>query len=160
MVFWDVFVLLIAVPSVIGFVTQGNPASIVFVAGGAMMIGFMHIMVWGFAAPDKNYVELRADRIVVKLFSPLIPLSGKIPYSLIDRVEEIEKHSWWPFGFWPYTPMGGFAKHIDVRLNHGRFLFGGWGCMSPIIRVIHLDVSDAQEFLSAVEARSVPVRRL
>ncbi|MCH7511630.1 MAG: hypothetical protein IIB19_04600 [Chloroflexi bacterium] len=129
--------------------------AVLFAAVCALTIGFIHTMTRGFANPDKNFVELEHDHFRVTVYDLLHPLSHEISYALVERIDENAKYSlWWPFGFWPYSPVGR-PSHVLIRLRHIKFLSAGWGRISPWVRVVHLDVMDRQRFADTLRERVV-----
>ena len=151
--FWYGGVVLITGVGAISLAAAGNPAAIIFLGVGVLMSGFMLVMARGFANPNKNYVQLESGQFRVVIFQPLFPQSAKIPYAAVEQVEEHDRHGWWPFGYWPYTPMRPFEKHTDITLRGGRFLPLGWGRTLPWAKVIHLEVDDPPRLAADLRER-------
>ena len=148
---WDSIVILTVGVGAIGLAVQLHPGSVLLAVIGALMIGFVHREVRGLANPDRNFVQLESDHLYVEVFGPI---SAKVPYVVIERVDENAGHSrWWPLGYWPYSPFGRPENHVHVRLRRARFLNFGWGRPWPWVRVIHLDVINPERFAAVLRER-------
>jgi len=148
LVLWDILILGIAALGTIGLAIQKNPASVAFVAIGAVMIGGLHLQARGFANPQWNYVEVATDRLRVKIYGHRV---AEVPCFQVDSVQENAQHRFPQglFGFWPYYPN---RTHIDILLRKPRFLPPTWGGFVSFLRVkvIHLDVIEPEQFVTAL----------
>ena len=155
LVMWHIGVLLIAATGTIGLALQLNPASLLFLAAGILMIGFVHVMARGFQNPNWNYVELTDDSLEVRFYSLFKPLTVQIPYSAMERVEQHSRHPFPQglFGFWPFYP---WREHIDLKLRRRRFLTLVWGGALPWVKTVHLQVMEPERFAAELRERLGP----
>lgn len=152
LVVWDIGVVLIAGVGTVGLALQLNPASLLFLAVGIVMIGFMHVMARGFQNPDGNFAQLTDDLLEVRFYRLFKPLTVEIPYSTVERVEQHGRHPYWQgfLGFWPFYP---WREHIDLKLRRRRFLTLVWGGALPWVQTIHLQVMEPERFAAALRGR-------
>ncbi len=151
LVLWDVVVVLIAVVGTVGLALQLNPASLLFLAAGIVMMGFMHVMARGFQNP-RNFAQLTDDLLEVRFRRLFKPLTVVFPYSAMVRVEQHGRHPYWQgfLGFWPFFP---WREHIDLKLRRRRFLTPVWGGALPWVRTVHLQVTEPERFAAELRER-------
>ncbi|MEE8347283.1 MAG: hypothetical protein V3S20_08055 [Dehalococcoidia bacterium] len=152
LVMWHIFVLLIAGVGTIGLALQLNPAALLFVALGILMIGFMHATARGFQNPDRNFAQLTDDLLEVRFYRLFKPLTVEIPYSAVERIEQRGRHPFPQelFGFWPFYP---WREHVDLKLRQRRFLTLVWGGAFPWVKTVHLQVMEPERFAAALRER-------
>jgi hypothetical protein len=151
-VLFDAFALIMMGTGIAGIAMGRDLSYAAFLSITLLLVLFMHVMFWGLRRADRNYVELRPTEFRVVMFRLAGP-AATIPYALVDEVQGPTVHEWWPFGYWPYTPMERFGSHVDVNLRRTKLLYLGWGRMSPWVRVIHLDVTEPEKLAEALKGR-------
>lgn len=152
--FFDSAVVLLTSFGVISLALQRQPAAILFVIIGVLMISGIHLTVRAFANPDKNFVQLENDHFRVEVSQLFRPIAADILYTAVERVEDNAGHlGWWPFGYWPYSAITQPSDHVHVSLRQAKLLGFAWGRMWPWVRVIHLDVIKPEGFVAALNAR-------
>ncbi len=152
LVMWHIFVLLIAGVGTVGLALQLDPASLLFLAAGIVMMGFMHAMARGFQNPGRNFAQLTDDLLEVRFYGLFKPLTVEIPYSAVGRVEQHGRHPYWQgfLGFWPFYP---WREHVDLKLRRRRFLALVWGGALPWVKTVHLQVMEPERFAAELRER-------
>ncbi len=152
MAVWDAVIVLIVGIGTVGLALQLNPASLLFLALGIVMISFMHAMARGFREASRNFCELSEDSLRIHINRRIKPVTVEFSYSSVERIDQHVRHRFPQglFGFWPFSP---WSEHVDVGLRRARFLTPVWGGISPWVKVLHLQIVDAERFAAVLRER-------
>ena len=154
LVVWDCLVLLIVGVAIADL--RLDPLLVVFLAYGVAFIVATRIILWIYSNPNWNCVELRADSLRMLYGHPMMwPFQWiETSYSNIETIRENSTHSFWPFWIWPYKPV---PPHVDLVLRTPAKIGGLWFWRTSFsfIRLLHLDVTDAQRFVEKLKAAGV-----
>ena len=148
---------------VCGFMAMGAAAAgdIVGVVGMAGMGAYIAWCISGWAHclsdRERNFVELGESslRVTINWIFPVRTLGTDFPYSSIARIEMVQKHDLSPFPRWPlelaWTDSD--RTHIDIHLKKARWMPLRGGLNPVAVRVLHIEVPDAEEFASELRDR-------
>jgi len=135
----------------VGLALQLNPVSLIFLAAGGAGVKSAYIYFRGCSDPERNFVVLLDDRFKVRVYKPLESGFTEILYALVERIEEHVVHSdfhalWWiPQFSRPDRP------HTDIHLK--RWHLSVFGSGLTMVKVLHLDVVDADRFVYELRTR-------
>ena len=142
----------------LGAAVDLDPVGLLLPAGiGVYMVWCMRAWAHSISDPERNFVLLGDSGLTVTLAVPfpVRRIQVDFPYASIERVESAERHDWSPLPRWPLQAGWSDAnrQHLDIHLKRTKWILFKGGLNAVALRVVHIDVPDAEEFGSELRAR-------